>query len=123
MRDDAVQVARYTLGLSWIYQGLFPKLLTVAPLERALTATMGFSDNISLLVTRAAGVSEIVFGIALIVFYKNRVLPILSIVALLFLFAFVALQLPSLLSEAFNPVTTNFALIALSYVLLVNSRT
>ena len=73
MRDDAVQVARYTLGLSWIYQGLFPKLLTVAPLERALTATMGFSDNISLLVTRAAGVSEIVFGIALIVFYKNRV--------------------------------------------------
>jgi len=123
MRDDAVQVARYTLGLSWIYQGLFPKLLTVAPLERALTATMGFSDNISLLVTRAAGVSEIVFGIALIVFYKNRVFPILSIVALLFLFAFVALQLPSLLSEAFNPVTTNFALIALSYVLLVNSRT
>ena len=84
---------------------------------------MGFSDNISLLVTRAAGVSEIVFGIALIVFYKNRVFPILSIVALLFLFAFVALQLPSLLSEAFNPVTTNFALIALSYVLLVNSRT
>ncbi len=123
MRDDAVQVARYTLGLSWIYQGLFPKLLTVAPLERALTATMGFSDNISLLITRAAGVSEIVFGIALIVFYKNRVLPILSIVALLFLFAFVALQLPSLLSEAFNPVTTNFSLIALSYVLLVNSRT
>ena len=123
MRDDAVQVARYTLGLSWIYQGLFPKLLTVAPLERALTATMGFSDNISLLITRAAGVSEIVFGIALIVFYKNRVFPILSIVALLFLFAFVALQLPSLLSEAFNPVTTNFALIALSYVLLVNSRT
>lgn len=123
MRDDAVQVARYTLGLSWIYQGLFPKLLTVAPLERALTATMGFSDNISLLVTRAAGVSEIVFGTALIVFYKNRVFPILSIVALLFLFAFVALQLPSLLSEAFNPVTTNFALIALSYVLLVNSRT
>ena len=84
---------------------------------------MGFSDNISLLITRAAGVSEIVFGIALIVFYKNRVLPILSIVALLFLFAFVALQLPSLLSEAFNPVTTNFSLIALSYVLLVNSRT
>ena len=123
MRDDAVQVARYTLGLSWIYQGLFPKLLTVAPLERALTATMGFSDNISLLVTRAAGVSEIVFGIALIVFYKNRVFPILSIVALLFLFAFVALQLPSLLSEAFNPVTTNFSLIALSYVLLVNPRT
>ena len=123
MRDDAVQVARYTLGLSWIYQGLFPKLLTVAPLERALTATMGFSDNISLLITRAAGVSEIVFGIALIVFYKNRVLPILSIVALLFLFAFVALQLPSLLSEAFNPVTTNFSLIALSYVLLVNPRT
>lgn len=123
MRDDAVQVARYTLGLSWIYQGLFPKLLTVAPLERALTATMGFSDNISLLITRAAGVSEIVFGIALIVFYKNRVFPILSIVALLFLFAFVALQLPSLLSEAFNPVTTNFSLIALSYVLLVNSRT
>ena len=70
MRNDVVQVARYILGLSWIYQGLFPKLLTVAPLEKALTATMGFSDNMSLLVTRAAGILEIVFGIALIVFTR-----------------------------------------------------
>lgn len=122
MRNDVVQVARYILGLSWIYQGFFPKLLTVAPLEKALTATMGFSDNMSLLVTRAAGILEIVFGIALIVFYKTRVLPMLSFVALFFLFIFVALQLPSLLTEAFNPVTTNFSLMALSYVLFVNAR-
>ena len=122
MRNDALQVARYILGLSWIYQGLFPKLLTVAPLERALTATLGFNETISLFVTRTAGIFEIIFGILLIVFYRNRALLWLSIVLLVLLFGFVAVQMPALLLEAFNPMTTNVALIALSYVLLVDTH-
>lgn len=122
MNNTAIQVARYILGLSWIYHGLFPKLVTVAPLERALTSTLGFSEGGSLLITRSAGISEIIFGVLLIVFYKSRPLLMLSIIGLLLLCGFVALQMPSLLIEAFNPVTTNFALIGLSYVLLANSR-
>jgi hypothetical protein len=123
MTPRAIQASRYILGLSWIYHGLFPKLVTVAPLERAMTATLGFSAEISLLITRSAGLAEIVFGTLLIAFYKNRLLLQLSIVALLVLCLFVAIQIPTLLLEAFNPVTTNFALVGLSYVLLENSST
>ena len=112
------QVARYILGLSWIYHGLFPKLLSVAPLEKELTATIGLSAQWSLVITRCAGVSEIIFGLLLIVFYRNRKLIIINIIALILLCAFVAIQMPSLLIEAFNPVTTNFSLIGLSYILL-----
>ena len=122
MSESAIQVARYILGLSWIYQGLLPKLVTVAPLEKALTGTLGYSDSVSLLITKSAGVAEIVFGVLLIVFYKSRPLLMLSMIGLFLLCGFVALQMPSLLMEAFNPVTTNFALIGLSYVLYANSR-
>ena len=118
MDNKSIQVARYILGLSWIYHGLFPKLITVAPLEKALTATIGLSDQMSYMVTKSAGVSEIIFGLIIIVFYKNASVIKFNIFVLLALCVFVVIQMPSLLIEAFNPVTTNFALIGLSYILL-----
>ena len=122
MEQSVVQVARYILGFSWIYHGLFPKLLTVAPLERELTATLGLSNDLSLLVTRAAGVCEIGFGLLLFIFYTSRSLLLLNTLVLFLLGLFVAVQMPLLLIEAFNPVTTNLALLGLSYVLLVNAN-
>jgi uncharacterized membrane protein YphA (DoxX/SURF4 family) len=118
MDEKTVQVARCLLGLSWVYHGLFPKLVTIAPIEKLMTATIGLSDNTSIVLTRAAGASEIILGILLIIFYKNRKLVMFNILALLMLCLFVAVKVPALLIEAFNPVTTNFALIGLSYVLL-----
>lgn len=118
MSINAIQAARYILGLSWIYHGFFPKLFTIAPLERQLTATMGFSPDISDLITRGAGLGEMVFGLLLIVLYKNRMIHFLNILALLGLLLYVVLMMPVLLVEAFNPVTTNLALIALSIVLI-----
>lgn len=79
---------------------------------------MGFSAEISSIITRTAGVGEIIFGVLLIVFYQNKIIHLLNITALLGLLLFVALMMPVLLLEAFNPVTTNFALIGLSVVLL-----
>ena len=122
MELNSTQVARYTLGLSWIYHGLFPKLLHVAAIEKQLTATLGFSDDISFWITKLAGVSEIVIGLLLIIFYKSRSLILFNILALVGLCVFVAVQWPLLLFEAFNPVTTNFALIALSLVLYKDAR-
>jgi len=118
MDNHTIQVARYILGLSWVYHGLFPKLITVAPLEKSLTATIGLSEQASYLLTKSAGVLEIIFGLLILVFYKNPRVIQLNIAALLSLCVFVAINMPSLLIEAFNPVTTNFALIGLSYVLL-----
>ncbi|GAB0110663.1 DoxX-like family protein [Pseudoalteromonas distincta] len=113
-----IQLARYIVSLSWIYHGFFPKLYHVAPLEKLMTGSTGFSAEVSDLITRSAGVGEIIFGLLLIIFYKNKLLVWLNVFALCGLLgAVVALQ-PQLLIEAFNPVTTNLPLIALSFIWL-----
>lgn len=122
MNVYAIQLSRWLLGLCWVYQGFFPKLYAIAPLERQLTATMGFTVEISDVITRVAGVSEIVFGLLLIVFYKTKIIHFLNILALLSLLLYVALMMPSLLIEAFNPITTNLTMMALSVVILVSIR-
>ena len=118
MEHTSIQVARFVLGGSWIYHGLFPKLLTVAPIEKAMTATIGLSEQYSLFLTRSVGVAEVIFGLLIIVYYRHASLLLVNIVLLVLLVLFVAIQMPALLIEAFNPVTTNLALIGLSYVLI-----
>lgn len=123
MDNISIQVCRYILGLSWIYHGLFPKIITVAPLEKALTATFGFSEEISYWITKSAGVGEILYGLLIVLMYKNKYVILSNIAALTGLCLFVAVGMPVLLIEAFNPVTTNGALIGLSIVLLRNTGT
>jgi hypothetical protein len=112
------QIARFIIGFSWLYHGLFPKLLHVAPIEKVMTASLGFSNELSYLITKSAGIGEFIFGLIFIVFYKNRSVVILNIVALTGLLFFVAFLQPQLLVGAFNPVTTNIPLIGLSLILL-----
>ncbi len=117
---DLVQTARFVLGFAWIYHGLFPKLLHIAPLEMQMSGSIGFSETHTLLFIRAAGVAEILAGLLLIYFYRSATLILLNIAALLALLGFVVLMTPQLLIEAFNPVTTNIALVFVSLVLLQN---
>ncbi len=120
---DINQISRLIISFSWIYHGLVPKLIWIAPVEQEITASLGFSEEASVWVTRSAGLSEILFGIIFFLFYKNTVINQLNILALTGLLAFVAIFNTHLLSEAFNPVTTNLPLIALSVVLILNNRT
>jgi len=106
--------------MSWIYHGIFPKLVHVAPLEEKLTATVGLSAEYSLLLTRSAGVGEILFGVMFLLFYKAKLVNYINIAALSVLLLFSAIQLPIILVEAFNPVTTNIPLIGLSIIILNN---
>lgn len=106
------------VGLSWIYHGIFPKLVHVAPLELAMTSSIGFSDEISYLITKFAGVSETIFGLVFIAYYRVRSIIYLNIAGLTMLLLFVMLNMPKLLIEAFNPITTNIPLIALSFIIL-----
>ncbi|WP_226662392.1 DoxX-like family protein [Microbulbifer aggregans] len=72
--------------------------------------------------TKAAGVGEILFGIAFLIFYRSILMNVASMVALSALLIFVAFSSPHLLMEAFNPVTTNIPLIALSAILIMEFR-
>lgn len=113
-----IQIARYVISFTWLYHGIFPKLVHIAPLEKLMTGSIGFSDEVSYFITKSAGVGEVVFGLLIFIFYRYKPLVILNIVGLVGLLLFVAVLQPHLLIEAFNPVTTNIMLIALSFILL-----
>ena len=119
---SSVQIARYIVSFSWLYHGIFPKLIQIAPLEKLMTASIGFSEELSYYITKSAGVGEVIFGITLFIFYRSRFIVLLNIVGLIALLLFVAVLQPQLLIEAFNPVTTNIPIIGLSLVLLNNLK-
>jgi hypothetical protein len=112
---DSTQMARYVIGLTWIYHGLFPKLLRIAPLEWTMTASLGFSEEVTYLLSKVAGVAEILFGVVFIGFYKLKAVQLLNLIALFSLLLFAAVMTPMILVEAFNPVTTNIPLMVLGY--------
>lgn len=117
-----VQLARYTIGLMWIYQGLFPKLLHIAPLEMQISGSIGLSPTMTFWFIKLAGVAEILFGILFIQLYERRQVVLLNMLALVGLLLFTALMTPHILIEAFNPVTTNIPLLLLSYYLLLRAK-
>lgn len=94
---NTIQLARYAIGLTWIYHGLFPKLIQIAPLEQAMTGSLGFSDEITYLLIKAAGVGEILFGVIFICLYKCRIVQLLNLVGLLGLLFFAAAITPYIL--------------------------
>lgn len=115
---SSIQIARFIVSFSWLYHGIAPKLIQIAPLEKLMTASLGFSEDMSYYITKSAGVGELLFGLLLFFFYRSKPLLILNILALIGLLLFVAVMQPQLLFEAFNPVTTNLGIIGLSMVLL-----
>ena len=119
---SSLQIARFIISFSWLYHGIFPKLVHIAPLEKAMTASIGLSNELSYLVTKSAGVGEVIFGVLFFIFYRNKRIVYLNIIGLSGLLCFVAILQPQLLIEAFNPVTTNIALIGFSLILLVELK-
>ncbi|MCJ8322234.1 MAG: DoxX-like family protein [Colwellia sp.] len=119
---SSIQIARFIISFSWLYHGIFPKLIHIAPLEKVMTASLGLSNELSYFVTKSAGVGEVIFGVLFFVFYRNKVIVFLNIIGLTGLLGFVALMQPHLLIEAFNPVTTNIALIGFSFILLLELK-
>lgn len=115
---SSIQIARYIVSFSWLYHGIFPKLVHIAPLEKLMTASIGLSDELSYFVTKSAGIGEVIFGIVIFIFYKNKAIILLNVAGLIGLLVFVGILQPQLLIEAFNPVTTNITIIGLSLVLL-----
>lgn len=116
---SSIQIARFTISFSWLYHGVFPKLIHIAPLEKLMTSSLGLSNELSYLVTKSAGVGEVVFGILFFVLYRSKAIVLLNIIGLTGLLGFVAIMQPHVLIEAFNPVTTNLALIGFSFILLL----
>ncbi len=105
-----------------IYNGLAPKLIQIAPLEQLISGSVGFADELTYMFIKFAGIAEVMWGIIFFFFYKNRVVLLLNIIALVGLLLAVAALQPQLLIEAFNPVTTNIPLIAFTVIILTSHK-
>jgi uncharacterized membrane protein YphA (DoxX/SURF4 family) len=105
-------VARMTIGLVWIWHGLVPKILFHDLNERVMMRQAGLPDSGLAWV----GVLEVVFGVVMLAGVRWRWLFVLNAGMMLAALAGVALRSPQYLWMAFNPVTLNLCMVALSVV-------
>ncbi|MDQ2842437.1 MAG: DoxX-like family protein [Acidobacteriota bacterium] len=112
-------IARLSIAAIWIWHGLVPKLLYRQIDEKTMLSQAGLSLDLLPWI----GVLEILFG-ALILYGWNWRFIFLANIALMVLATFaVAINSPVYLKAAFNPVTLNCAVIALSIVGWLSSAT
>lgn len=109
-------VCRCTIAFVWFYQGLIPKLLYLHEDELAMSMATGFSRTSAEQLATIGGASEIGMSVVVLLFWRQRWPLLLTVFAMLGLLSFVILFQPVLLSAAFNPVTTNITVMALSGV-------
>ncbi|MDP9940739.1 DoxX-like family protein [Ectopseudomonas alcaliphila] len=112
-------LARLALALVFIWHGLAPKILWLSPDEVAMIAAHELPDHLLFapeLIARIAGVAEVLLGIVLLTVRRQRWPLLVAGVVLLALLLDVALLSPHLLIQAFNPLSTNLAALALCTV-------
>ncbi|WP_460102341.1 DoxX-like family protein [Sessilibacter sp. MAH4] len=114
--------ARFVLAFMWIYQGLVPKLMRVAPVELEITAQLGFSVNTTYLLIKLVGLLEVLFGVLVFFAYRNIVVLIVNLVALLLLVVMALVLTPHIMLAAFNPIITNLPYLVLGYWLLQSAK-
>ncbi len=114
--------ARFVLAFMWIYQGLIPKLIRVAPVELEITAQLGFSVNTTYLLIKLVGLLEVLFGVLVFFAYRNIVVLIANLVALLLLAVMALVLTPHIMLAAFNPIITNLPYLVLGCWLLQSAK-
>ncbi|MEZ0326197.1 MAG: DoxX-like family protein [Fimbriimonas sp.] len=121
LRLKVYALARGMLVFAWIYQGLVPKLLFPRFDERISRAS-GFDAETAMKITTTAGVVECSFGLLLLLLWRKRWLLQWQIPILLLLPMGLIFNRPSVLTEAFNPVTLNLSMIVLAALALLASK-
>jgi DoxX-like family len=104
--------ARLAIASIWLWQGLVPKLLFNHVDERAMMVASHLSAGL----VSVMGLIEIAIGAYAILSWRRPSFFLLNIFAMVAALADVAARSPSYLIAAFNPVTLNLAMIALSLI-------
>jgi uncharacterized membrane protein YphA (DoxX/SURF4 family) len=112
-------VARLSIATIWIWHGLVPKLLYQQIDERTMLAQAGMPVGLLPWI----GVLEILFGALILYGWNWRSIFLANIAFMVLGTVAVALNSPVYLTAAFNPVTLNLAMIALSIVGWLSSAT
>jgi hypothetical protein len=104
--------ARLGIAFTWLWQGLMPKLLFASVDEQAMMAAAG----LPLSLVPAVGALEVLFAALTLGLWRWRPFFLLNIPLMTGALIAVALQSPSYLVAAFNPVTLNAGMVILSII-------
>jgi DoxX-like family len=123
-RDRALvyAVARSTVAFTWLYQGLVPKLLRHDVIELDLLSRLGAPKFQLITALTVAGWIEIVFALLVVVLWRDRWPLWLTFGFMLISTVVVAISAPDFMGAAFNPLTLNAAIAALSAISLIVGR-
>jgi hypothetical protein len=115
-------VARGAIASVWVYQGVAPKLLGPHPDELKLVRQAGISEGAALPCVQLLGGAEVAFGLLMLFAFRHRWPLLLTVVLMVVATIGVAVNSPSYLWAAFNPVSLNLAMIALASIGLLAGR-
>jgi uncharacterized membrane protein YphA (DoxX/SURF4 family) len=109
-------IARAAVAVTWCYHGAAPKLLARHADERAMLRDAGIPSQAVMPVLALVGAGEVSFGALVLLRWRSR-WPFLASIALMALATLgVAKNSPRYLAAAFNPITLNLLVAALSFV-------
>jgi len=111
-------VARISIAAIWLWHGLVPKLLFHQIDEQKMLAQTG----LPLRLLPWIGAFELLLGILVLCSWDRKWVFVANVLLMLFATMAVAAKSPAYLVAAFNPVTLNFAMIALSVIGWIASR-
>jgi len=112
-------VARLSIAAIWIWHGLVPKLLYPQIDERTMAAQAGLPPELLPWV----GILEILLGALILYGWHWRSIFLVNLVLMVLATFAVAISSPVYLKAAFNPITLNLAVIALSIAGWLSSAT
>jgi uncharacterized membrane protein YphA (DoxX/SURF4 family) len=115
-------VARGAVAFTWFYHGLVPKLIRHDRIEGDLLSRAGIPASRILSAVNLAGWVEILFAVILIILWRRSWPLWFTMIAMLIGIPIVALTAPDYATAAFNPVTLNLLLAALSLVAILAGR-
>ncbi len=116
-------VARIGLAMIWLYQGLVPKMFfATSSGEIDTVIAAGFPAEHARAVLFGAGGVEVLFGLAMLVFWRLRALLLINVVVLVGLAITVVFADPALYVKQFNPLTLNLSMSALALAGWISSR-
>ena len=111
-------VANFLIGLTWIYHGIVPKIMFMETGELEMLTASGLFKGFETEGVYAAGIAEVLFGLAFWLLGKFRILHFLNIASLVALGIIACFAKPEIYLAPFNPATTSFGVIGLSVIVL-----
>jgi hypothetical protein len=115
-------ISRSVVAFIWIYHGLIPKIVFADPDESSMLLSAGFSADHLGMVRASIGLFEAVIGLVMLLAWNARSFFSLTILLMIAALFAVAIQAPGYLVGAFNPVTLNLGMIALSVIGLLSGK-